>query len=56
MPFSSTVGNILNEYKVAIIIILLDELMLTRDLETYYTIYSSRNPIYKVVLLKYFWW
>lgn len=56
MLYLSTVDNILNEYAVAIIINLLDELMLSRDLETYYNIYSSRNPIYTVVLLKYFWW
>lgn len=34
MPYSSTVENILNDYKVAFIINLLDELMLSRDLET----------------------
>lgn len=38
-PYSSTADNILNEYTSAIIINLLDELMLSRDPETYYNIY-----------------
>lgn len=39
MPYSSTADNILNEHTGAIIINLLDDLMLSRDLETYYNIY-----------------